>query len=218
MILSVVFDRSIRTLALIILSVICLSSCGDNPPSTLAETDKEHEEKEEIDPAAAFDVDYKRRYFGVNASPLFANFIPFNESRDLQSGTYNMTFYRVKPNRRMFRFGLGVRIEDNFGPNDHFNLRIGSARVFQFHEKWRHYRGLDFRIFGGSFNRPDDISQDNSGIGLAPLYGLEYEILPRFSISTETSLFMGVTFPDGDGVLTFKYFPPFSLFLNVRFK
>lgn len=190
----------------------------ENEFETMAEKFQELMEKEDIDPQSAFDVPYKRRYFGVNAAPLFANFIPFNESRDLKSGSYNMTFYRVKPNRRMFRFGLGIKVEDDFDQNDHINLRIGTARVFQFHEKWRHYRGLDFRLFVGSFNLPDDGIEDNAGIGIAPIYGLEYEILPRFSISTETSLFMGITFPDGDPRLTFKYFPPFSLYLNIRFQ
>lgn len=154
-----------------------------------------------------------KRHFGINAAPLLANLAPFNEARDLRLGSYNMAFYRIKNDYRMFRFGLGIQISEENTDRNHLNLRIGSARVFSFNDKWRHYRGLDLRIFGGSFNLPEDTDDGDAGIGIAPLYGIEYEVLPRFTISTETSLFIGAT---GDGFLA-RFFPPFSLFLNVYF-
>ncbi len=155
----------------------------------------------------------KERHFGVNAAPLLANLIPFNEARDLRLGTYNLSYYRIINDRRMFRFGIGVQIDDDIPDRNHFNMRLGWARAYQFSEKWSHYRGIDFRLFAGSMNLPDDNDDDDGGFGIAPVYGLEFEVVPRFSISTETSLFIGLT-SDGPRI---EYFPPFTLYLNVHF-
>lgn len=116
--------------------------------------------------------------------------------------------------------GIGAAIdqESNISQNDivRFNMYIGYEHRRKIYEKLYYTAGVDFIFFGGGLNTPLVASSVRDGLGIGSVWGVEYEVLPRISVSTETTLFFGYTGNDFDSSFSLLFIPPVSIFLNMK--
>jgi hypothetical protein len=203
--------------------------------STIIFQDKKEEKKEEKavefkDDNSEKSVEYKERRavktapqdapkkikykeVGLNMTSLISRMIPFGNAVPLSGPT---TIYLKKYNgSRAFRFGLSLQASpDAVKPNTIF--RVGVEKRKPLNEKWSFTRATDFMWAFGSFDTPGFFPGDGDvqaiGIGLG--YGIEYNFNKFVSLSTESTVFLGLG--GGDSVLNFKIIPPIALYLNVK--
>lgn len=161
------------------------------------------------------------RVFGLNSTPLLTQLIPFNRSNPRVTGPYHVTFRYYKRTRKGnyngFRWALGVDLSDveDEGIQSFFNFRIGWEKQRRLHPKWNFSSGADIMLVGGDLNIPGDKETDAGALGLGPVWGIEYNVSPQFSLSIETALFLGVQF-DFFSSIKFEFIPPVALYANYK--
>ncbi len=158
----------------------------------------------------------KYKEVGLNMTSLISRIVPFGNQLPLAGPT---TIYLKKYNgSRAFRFGLSLQASpDAVKLNTIF--RVGVEKRKPLNEKWSFTRATDFMWAFGSFDTPGFIPGDGDvqAIGLGLGYGIEYNLNKFISISTESTVFLGLGNNGIDGsILNFKIIPPIALFLNVK--
>lgn len=162
-----------------------------------------------------FELPRRHKMVGLNMTPLLVQMIPFNRSNPNISGPYSLNYRSFRGNSA-FRFGLGAFISDDFFNNDqtspHFNLRMGWERRKSFYQRWAYSFGLDFFASGGGFNiQNGNNDEDEGSVGMGFVWGTEYFINPKISLSVESQFLVGFLSSDGP---TLIFIPPVALYLN----
>lgn len=157
------------------------------------------------------DFKYKKKEFGLNATPFIGNFIRVGDIA-MEDQVATFTWKSINYKNVGFRLGLGISIENSFiTTRNALHFRIGFEKRKLIKDNWWYYWGMDALL------NADDIGDRNpsfgSGIGAGPVIGMFYEINDRIFLSTESSLYLIV----GDGA-NISFVPPVSLFFNMRFK
>jgi len=162
---------------------------------------------------AAQKLQLRSKELGLNMSPLISQIIPFSNGTRL-SGPFGL-MYRTGRNNRYFNMELGVQIfNNNDSQNNYFNLALGFLTKKALGEKWNFYNSYNFLVSSGSFNEPNDPSNDSNGgsLGLSYAAGLEYKLKESIYIGTETHLFIGTS----DESLRIHIIPPVGLFIILK--
>ena len=143
---------------------------------------------------------------GLNMTNLTARFVPLNFNN--QSNQDIAFKYRRYRRTNAIKMDLGGRVSDDELNGDRQFIFISAKNKKRrniWENKWRYVSSFDFSILAGPAN---------SFVGFARVYGIEYALTPNVYLSTQASLALGVGVDDGGG---FRFLPPNSLFLNVRF-
>ncbi len=158
------------------------------------------------------------RVVGFNMTGLASELIPFNAINPLTTGPVNI-FAKFFVNNLGYRLGFGANLADFSSQNEnvHLNIRNGYEIRKKINENWGYSHGCDMLISFGNLNLPGNTS-DNSDImvGIAPFWGVEYRLSKFVSISTETSLLIGLSEGFGGASPRLQFIPPIALFLNLN--
>ena len=152
------------------------------------------------------------REISLNMMSLVSRIAPFGNGIPLAGPT---TLYLKKYNgRRAFRFGLSLQASPDAKLSNTI-IRIGVEKRKPLNNHWAFTRATDFMWAFGSFDTPGFGREDGvQAIGVGFGYGIEYIINQNISISTESTVFLGLG--SGDSVLNFKIIPPIALYMNVK--
>ena len=175
---------------------------------------------------------------GFNIGYLVTNVLRNETSAStLGSRNFMLSFKKHYLNNAYIRYGLSFNFgkvnDDGNDPEKFFqtNFRIGYEYKYRFNKRWNVNRGCDFMInyFTSDFNFGSDKTKVISAGG-APFLGIQYNINPRVSLSTETGIhFFYVkqenAFEFNSGFLSefngsgvdFRLFGPQELILSVAF-
>jgi hypothetical protein len=161
----------------------------------------------------------REKTVSLNMTSLLSMVLPFNKTNPFLVGPYNVAFKSYR-NNRGWRFGIGANLNglDDDLRNSNLNLRIGYEWRKPIYKRWYYTKGIDLNLFAGSLNIPNTPT-NAMGMGISSVWGIEYYIQDRVSISTETALLIA-TLSDidtGIGALNIMIIPPIGLFLNVKF-
>jgi len=184
-------------------------------------------------------VDYMpQKEVGFNIGFLVTNILR-NEPPTSTLGTRNFMFtYKKKYlNNSYSRYGLSMNFgkitNGNNDPEKIFqsSFRIGYEYKFRFNRKWHINRGCDAII--NYFVTDTFFNNDKTKVisaGIAPFIGIQFNINPRISLSTETGLNLFYVkqensfdinpgFPNGFNFsgLDFRFFRPQELILSIAF-
>jgi hypothetical protein len=165
--------------------------------------------------------DYKKHSeYIVNVTPLIAQLIPFNGT-NLSNGNWFDYQYRRLKNGKGFRYGLGINVDEGNRSNlaQFGYLRIGYLRRKQLNKHFHFTRSWDLNIMAeenvrNSLN-PVRGKAEFSGLGLSYSLGIEYSFNQHITISTESTLFLGLV-PADDSNAKVKLVPPVGLFFHLR--
>jgi len=162
-----------------------------------------------------YELPQRHKMVGLNMTPLLVQLIPFNRSNPNLTGPYSLNYRSFRGNSA-FRFGLGAFVDEDFfdtgQTNPHFNMRLGWERRKSFYQRWAYSFGLDFFASVGGFNIQSNGNLDDEGtVGMGFVWGTEYFINPKVSLSVESQFLMG--FLNSDGA-TLIFIPPVALYLN----
>lgn len=166
----------------------------------------------------------REKTVAINMTPLLSMVLPFNKTNLSLIGPYNITFKNYR-NNHGWRLGLGASMANVDNPtNNDLRVVIGAGYGWRkpIYKRWHYTFGIDAMVFWGSLGVPNN-TIDNSlfGVGIAPTWGIEYDIQDRVSLSTETALLVANTVADNSGFaneqLIVTFIPPIALFLNVKF-
>jgi hypothetical protein len=153
---------------------------------------------------------------GLNMTQMLTHLVPFNRANPKLSGPFTYSLRTHRKGNRGFRLGVGVHLSDD-GPFGEVissgHLRLGFEKRVGIINRWSFYRGIDFFTSFGSQNSFSQITDEANGVGIGLPWGVEFAISPGVTLSTETSLNMGI----GESIFI-KFAPPVSLFLNFYVK
>lgn len=159
----------------------------------------------------------KIRTVSINITPLLITLSPFNKSNATIIGPYNVAFKFGRKNKA-FRIGMGAELNEA-REESRLSFRIGYEKQINLSKKWMYYLGTDLIFFNGGLNTPNNSGNIANGVGVAPLWGIEYKIQENITLSTETALFIGMV--EKTELLSpqigFFFIPPLGLNLNVKF-
>ena len=152
------------------------------------------------------------REISLNMMSLVSRIAPFGNGIPLAGPT---TLYLKKYNgRRAFRFGLSLQASPDAKLSNTI-IRIGVEKRKPLNNHWAFTRATDFMWAFGSFDTPGFGREDGvQAIGAGFGYGIEYIVNQNISISTESTVFLGLG--SGESVLNFKIIPPIALYMNVK--
>lgn len=166
--------------------------------------------------------DYSRQ-FGFDAAALLGRLFntPTSET------PYYFT-YRTYGENKNTRLGLGadfsVEGDGNGGTNSHIglNFRVGSERFNDFGTRWRAFYGWDFKtFFSYDSNSGGGNSSTRLGLGVSPLFGLQWRLNERLSFSTELAYNLFLTMRDNNSRTRFgvntSFSPPLALYAQYDF-
>jgi len=165
--------------------------------------------------ALLYELPRRHKMVGLNMTPLMVQLIPFNRSNPNLSGPYSLNYRSFRGNSA-FRFGLGAFVSEDFfdtgQTSPHFNLRIGWEKRKSFYKRWAYSFGLDFFGSAGGFNiQGGGSSEEEGSAGMGFVWGTEYFINPKISLSVESQFLIGFLTFDGP---TLIFIPPVALYLN----
>ena len=157
----------------------------------------------------------KEKHVFFNMTPFASQFVPFNAINPMTTGPVNIGIKKYS-NNIAYRFGVGVNI-GTFEENLHLNLRNGVEFRKKINNKFNYSHGCDALLSFGNLNLPGNTVDDAEVlVGVAPFWGIEYCFGKNISISTETSLLIGITSGGFGGSFRLQFIPPISLFLNLK--
>lgn len=177
--------------------------------------------RDSVGEAPFFEKTGRERIFQMNMSPLLTQLMPFNRANPLVTGPYMVRFKKYN-NNSAFRFGLGANLRFLTDDNSEriLNMAFGWERRKRISGRIAMTAGVDgflsiggFNIQGSNSTGNDDIFDDfEGGIGVGPIWGLEYALTRNISLSTETALHIPIA-----STLGFFLIPPTAIYLNYRF-
>lgn len=126
------------------------------------------------------------RIVGLNCNPLLNMIVPFSVF-PINQPAPDFSFRRLyKGHGIRTTFGLGVHSDDEFFFSDFFfHMSFGYTHKRKLHNNLYWNGGVELK---GTF---DDRNFVNEFFGLSFIYGVEYHINPKFSLSTEGALDLG---------------------------
>ncbi|MBI5913775.1 MAG: hypothetical protein HY842_00210 [Bacteroidetes bacterium] len=167
------------------------------------------------------------RQFGFDAAGFLARFFDFSGGGGFGETPYYLS-YRKLGEKKNTRLGLGANLgvegDGDGGANSSntINFRAGSERFNDFGKRWRAFYGWDFKFSfsflstGGSGNSTTQVA-----LGAAPLFGLQFRLNERLSLSSEIAYNFFLTFRDNSGRSRFgastSFSPPIAVYVNYDF-
>lgn len=166
------------------------------------------------------------RQFGFDAGSFLARFLNFSGSGTSETPYY--LSYRKLGEKKNVRLGLGASLSvegdgtDGSNTANVINFRAGTERFNDFGKRWRAFYGWDYKLF---FSYLSTSSSDNSstqlGLGLAPLFGLQWRLNERLSFSSELAYNLFLTLRDSNGITRLgastSFSPPVAVYVNYDF-
>lgn len=170
--------------------------------------------QEEDNNSLLYELPHRHKMVGLNMSPLMVQLIPFNRNNPNLTGPYSLNYRSFRGNNA-FRFGLGAFVDDDFFDNGqtspHFNMRLGWEKRKSFYQRWAYSFGLDFFASAGGFNIQGGGNSDEGSVGMGFVWGTEYFINPKISLSVESQFLLGFLTFEGPTII---FIPPVALYLN----
>ncbi|MFT4762208.1 MAG: hypothetical protein ACI9XO_003188 [Paraglaciecola sp.] len=167
-----------------------------------------------------------QKQVGFDVTNLLSQFLNFSSSSSFNNPAYFINFKKRK-NDKINRMGLGLAFEvDGQGVGTSsdilINFRAGRERQINFMSRWRFSYGFDFKTNLSYRNISNtDVSRLRLGIGGAPVFGLEFFINARLSLSAEAAYNVFFIVDDQDGETSFggigSMSLPRSLVVNFAF-
>ena len=111
----------------------------------------------------------------------------------------------------------------NSGTNSQnsINFRAGSERFNDFGKRWRAFYGWDFKLLFTHFSSGGGNNTTQLGLGVAPLFGLQWRLNDRLSFSTELAYNLFLTVRDSNGRTRYgantSFSPPVAWYVNYDF-
>ncbi len=153
-------------------------------------------------PEENFFANDMKHEFGVNMTTILSTVLG-NELNGLDPGRFPISYKRLLKNNKALRLGIGGNVSfrntDNFNAENRQNAviaRVGFEKRWLFEKRWMVYAGLDFMFDYASerntVNTPTDfviLSINRKGVGIGPVYGMQFAITPRLVLGTEGSLY-----------------------------
>lgn len=141
---------------------------------------------------------------GMNATSFVKNFLSFNEVSTTGSSPFQFTFRYITPSNFAFRAGLGVAAVNSEDKGDDdvtknsistFDISLGFEKRSMVAKRWTVFGGVDL-LATSDMSTSENTSGDfkfkstnrSSGGGVAPLFGIQFNINDRISLSTETQI------------------------------
>lgn len=141
---------------------------------------------------------------GMNGTSFVKNFLSFNDVNSMGSSPFQFTFRYITTSNFAMRAGLGIsalNFEEKDGDNvqkvnsNSLDISIGFEKRSVVAKRWLVFGGLDLiavsDISTSSTSSSGQIftsKSNSSGGGAAPLFGIQFNINDRISLSTETQL------------------------------
>ena len=141
--------------------------------------------------------------FGVNMTSILSTVLG-NELNGFDPGRFPISYKRLFKNNKALRLGLGgninIKNSDNFFSAENSQnaviARIGFEKRWLFDKRWMAYAGVDLMIDYSSeksfvITQVDAVllSINRKGVGIGPVYGLQFAITRRLVLGTEGSLY-----------------------------
>ncbi|MBX7053270.1 MAG: hypothetical protein K1X54_14645 [Flavobacteriales bacterium] len=141
---------------------------------------------------------------GMNATSFVKNFLSFNDVSTTGSSPFQFTFRYITPSHFAFRAGLGVAAVNTEDKGDDdvtknsistFDFSVGFEKRSLVAKRWTVFGGVDL-LATSDMSTNENTSGDfkfkstnkSNGGGVAPLFGIQFNINDRISLSTETQL------------------------------
>ena len=107
------------------------------------------------------------------------------------TNTFLLEYRYLKNTHLTYRIGGDYRAETNKDSTYEVALKLGADRLFRDYKKWKFYYGADlwtrYLYYGGR-------RQHFTTIALNPFLGIQLQLSPHFSISTEPGFFVQYNF------------------------
>ncbi|THF49427.1 DUF481 domain-containing protein [Flavobacterium supellecticarium] len=132
------------------------------------------------EPLKTVDTVQFRSRLGIGIS----NFI--NSAFSSDKNAYNLEYRYALNKKYALRAGASYEKDDSEGGFTEIGLKIGADKVFRQNKHWTFYFGADIL---SSYSNFKNVNKDNYAIGIAPLLGIQYNIVDNFSISIEPMLY-----------------------------
>lgn len=173
------------------------------------------------------------RQFGFDGAGFLSRFLNFSGTGNTGIDTYFLTYRKFNGDRNA-RYGLGFNLniegDGDGGTNtsNSISFRGGSERFHDFGKtlgnttRWRAFYGVDGKFFF-SLNTAGGFDNSVTAItaGIAPIFGLQFRINERLSLSTELAYNAFLTFRDSNGNsrlgLRTVFDSPSAVFVNYDF-
>ena len=152
---------------------------------------------------------WKKHIVGFDANTMLSQVVPFNAFRT-NSAFPSIVSRRLFGNRG-YRFAAGLDVDFNNEQINNAYISIGSTRKQKLNKRLYWVKGFDARFYA--------TDNFNTGfIGIAPYWGVEYQVNDIFSLSSETSLEIGLE--PNFGELAIQLRPPVHIqchfFINKK--
>lgn len=150
----------------------------------------------------------KRVVFGMNVTGILARVL--GNTPSFGNDPYLLTL-RIGPDKSHWRMGLNFKFQSSSTPADSvfasseinrkstlINYRCGWETIIPVSKKVDFYWGIDGLLnldfssqkFQSTFNNVfSTLKTSNWGLGVGPVFGVQWHIAPRLLLSTETSLY-----------------------------
>jgi hypothetical protein len=156
-------------------------------------------------PAPAAPAGNKGIMLGVNGTAFIKNFLSFNDVNSAGTSPYQFTFRKLSADgTKAFRSNIGLNLNNatnKQGDNDtklsfyQVSIAPGYEKRNQIAKRWLIYGGVDLLI-GYELTKTENTSagitstneQTKLNGGIAPVFGLQFNITERLSLSTESQL------------------------------
>lgn len=158
-----------------------------------------------------YDISLRNKhYVGFDANAMLGQIIPFST---FQNGApFASIVSRRIWGERGYRFAAGIDFNSSSFELNNFYLSFGLTRKQMLQGNIYWLKGFDVRITA------NDDFDDSNFIGVAPYWGVEYQVNKVFSLSTEASLDFGINPVIGE--VAFQLRPPLRIqchfFVNSR--
>jgi len=153
----------------------------------------------------------RTKELGINATGFLSSYLSFNSGL-IDPGAYILTYKSLKESGKGFRLGFGVLLDTENDDENFINLRIGYEKQNEINDRWTYYWGFDFVANLSDFE--GNSTQENTGIGIGPVFGLQHHFSDKIGVSTESSFYF---LTKGNDEFSFKTTLPSAVFFTIRF-
>lgn len=155
----------------------------------------------------------KKRFIGFNANPLLSQITPFNNIR--QGITDPAMIFRSFNKSIGTRLAIGINTDVNTVELLAFSLYFGFTKRKKLYNNFYWTGGFEFRTRAVNNNTGGtSVTLGDEFVGIANVWGIEYQINDAISISTETALELGTTLGiNSRAAISLR--PPLSLQLHL---
>jgi hypothetical protein len=156
----------------------------------------------------------KKKFIGFNINPLLSQITPFNNIR--QGITEPSIIFRTYNKSYGSRIAIGINTDINTMDLIAFSFSAGLTKRKKLYNNFYWIGGFEFRTraINRNLNTGGTTTLGNEFVGIANVWGIEYQLNNALSVSTETALELGASLGvNSQPVLSLR--PPFSLQLHL---